>query len=167
MKLRKKAAVVSIMAVIALSIILYVPMITATQSDGNTPENSELQRQLIKCKRCCYCCDCLWWILTHSEPVTVDGTVVGLVKAMLVLNVEDGQVRVLLPPIWTVGTEIVRRRGLFDTGFLSAGENVTIKALKTPLIDEEGYKVYLLFGYEMTNSTGARVFAVLPFNVED
>lgn len=85
---------------------------------------------------------------------------------MLVLSVRDEQVRVLLPPVWYVGMEMVKVKDLFDVGFLVQGENVTVKALKTSLVAEEDYGVYLLFGYGMTNATDIHAFAVLPFNIE-
>jgi len=175
MKSKKQIAIAGTLVAIAVGLIFYVPTIMATQADISPEEckilNVASEHPWIRQR-------CYWrnefhhrkhwyWIIKNSGPVTVDGTVVGLTRHMLILDVGDGQVRMLLPPVWSVGMEIVRAKDLFDNGFLVQGENVTVKALKTPLVAEENYGAYLLFGYEITNATDTHAFAVLPFNIED
>ena len=175
MKSKKQVAIAGTLVAIAVGLIFYVPTIMATHADISPEECKILdvtsEHPWIRQR-------CYWrnefrhkkhwyWIIENSEPVTVDGTVVGLTRHMLILDVGDGQVRVLLSPVWSVGMEIVRAKDLFDNGFLVQGENVTVKALKTPLVAEENYGAYLLFGYEIANATDTHAFAALPFNIED
>lgn len=174
MKSKKQVAIAGTLVAIAVGLIFYVPSIIATQAD-NSPKERKIQDIASKHpwirQGCCWrnefrCGKHWYWAVKNSEPVTVDGTVVGLTRHMLVLSVRDEQVRVLLPPVWYVGMEMVKVKDLFDVGFLVQGENVTVKALKTSLVAEEDYGVYLLFGYGMTNATDIHAFAVLPFNIE-
>lgn len=174
MKSKKHVTIAGMLVAIAVGLIFYVPTIMATQADVSPEEYKILdvasEHPWIR-QGCCWrnefrCGRHWYWVIKNSEPVTVDGTVVGLIRHMLVLDVGDGQVRVLLPPVWSVGMEIVRAKDLFDNGFLVQGENVTVKALKTSLVAEEDYDAYLLFGYEITNATVVHAFAVLPFNIE-
>ena len=173
-KSKQKIMMTGILVAIAATLIFYVPTIVATQTD-TSPEpygiaNMMSEHSWIK-QECSwrndFHCKKRWnWISSNSETVTIDGTVVGLVRNRLALDVEDGQIRVLLPPVWSVDMGIIRVKALLDNGFLVQGENVTVKALKTSLIAEEDYSVYILFGYELINSTDSHAFAVLPFNIE-
>ena len=108
-----------------------------------------------------------YWFLNHSEPVEIEGTAVNLTKNMLIVSTTEDQIRVHLPPEWTVGNELIQREELFASGYLSEGENITVKALEANLIDKEGLRIYLLVGYEIINESGVHAYANLPINIED
>jgi len=108
----------------------------------------------------------VWWFLNHSEPVEIDGTAVTLTEKMLILGTGEDQIRVHLPAEWTVDGEVLTREELFAGGYLSEGENITVKALGADLIDKEALRIYLLVGYEIIDDAGAHAIANLPVNIE-
>ena len=108
----------------------------------------------------------VWWFLNHSEPVEIDGTAVTLTENMLILSTGEDQTRVHLPAEWTVDNEVLTREELFAGGYLSEGENITVKALGADLIDKEALRIYLLVGYEIMDDAGAHAIANLPVNIE-
>ncbi len=55
---------------------------------------------------------------------------------------------------------------LFGSGYLSEGENITVKALSANLIDKEGLRIYLTVAYEIIDESGVYAYANLPFNIE-
>lgn len=104
--------------------------------------------------------------IANATPVEVQGTVVALVKQMLVLNVAEGQVRIHLPPTWIVEEAVLETEDLFETDYLTVGQSITVKTLKGTLITGVGYSIYVLFGYEIINASNVHAYAVLPFNIE-
>ncbi len=97
---------------------------------------------------------------------TVQGTVISEVKGMLVLDTGSGQIRVLLPKDWTVGTETVGRTELFNGTFASAGQSVTVKVLENDVFSNANFSINVMMGYEAINATNAQAYAVLPFNIQ-
>jgi len=110
--------------------------------------------------------DLLRRFIANSTPVEIQGTVVALVKHLLVLNVTEGQVRIHLPPTWIVGEKVLETEDLFETDYLTIGQNITVKTLKGNLVTKETYGIYVLFGYEIINASDVHAYAVLRFNVE-
>jgi len=111
----------------------------------------------------------LQWVGGLSENATlsnVTGTVVSVVKGMLVLDTSSGQVRILLPKDWTVGNEVVNRVTLFNGTFASQGQNVTITVLETNVFSNANFSINEMLGYEATNATGTQAYGVLPFNIQ-
>ena len=109
----------------------------------------------------------LQWIEALSENATlstVQGTVVSEVNGMLVLDTGSGQVRVLVPKDWTVGTEVVDRATLFNGTFASSGQTVTVKVLESDVFSNENFSINVMLGYEAINATATHAYAVLPFN---
>jgi len=104
--------------------------------------------------------------LANSTPVEIRGNVVRLVKRLLVLNTERGQVRIHLPLTWIVEEQELEREDLFEIDYLTIGQNITVKALKGTLVTKEVYSIYVLFGYEIINANSVHAYAVLPFNIE-
>jgi hypothetical protein len=98
--------------------------------------------------------------------VEVEGTVVDLFRDMLIANTNEGQIQIHLPKAWTVDGELTMREELFESGYLSAGENITVRALRADITDEEGLSIYLLLGYEIIDESGVSAYAILPFNIE-
>lgn len=109
----------------------------------------------------------LWWFLNHSEPVEIEGTIVMLSDKKLVLSSGEEQIGVHLPDEWIVEGEVVTPQGLFTSGYLSEGENVTVKALRADLIDKEWLSIYLTIGYEIIDDAGDHAYANLDVNIED
>lgn len=111
----------------------------------------------------------LHWAEGLSQNATlsnVSGTVVAEVKGMLVLNANSGQVRVLLPKDWTVGTEVVNRNTLFNGTFAGSGQSVTIEVLESSVFSNANFSINEMLGYEAINATGTQAYAVLPFNIQ-
>jgi len=98
--------------------------------------------------------------------VEVEGAIVTLLRGMLVVNTVEGQIRIHLPQEWIVDEELMMREELFENGYLSVDETITVKALRGNMIDKEGLRIYLLLGYEIIDETGAHAYAALPFNIE-
>jgi RNase P/RNase MRP subunit p29 len=111
----------------------------------------------------------LQWIEGLSQNATlanVSGTVVSEVKGMLILDTSSGQVRVLLPKDWTIGTEVVDRNTLFNGTFASSGQSVTIEVLESNLFSNANFSINEMLGYEAINATNTQAYAVLPFNIQ-
>jgi len=109
----------------------------------------------------------LKWLIAHSTPAEVNGKAVALVKHMLIVQVGKEQVRVLMPIGWIVDEKAIRVGRLFNGTYMSLGDNITVKALKTILKTGEGFSLYTLIGYEIIDQTsGAHAYAILPFNIE-
>jgi len=171
MKSKIKILAITIVIVAVASVFLYAPLTNAFQPNGNPPEsdvemlndmNFEARcrgRPRVKARR-------TWWFLNHSEPTEIDGTAVALFKNMLILDTGEGQIRIHLPQAWTIDGQVTMREDLFESGYLSEDETITVKALRADVIDKQGLCVYLLLGYEIINESGASACAVLPFNIE-
>ena len=105
-------------------------------------------------------------LLQNATLSNVTGTVVSEVKGMLVLNTGSGQIRVLLPKDWIVGSEVVNRATLFNGTFASSGQSVTITVLESKVFSNASFSVNEMLGYEAINATNAQAYAVLPFNIQ-
>lgn len=110
------------------------------------------------------------WIkrfLENATITTVNGTVVSLFRGMLILDTASGEVRVLVPKYWSVGTEVVGRWKLFNStySFSAPGQSVTVKALESEMFENPSFSINVMVGYEITNATGKNAYAVLPFNI--
>ena len=105
-------------------------------------------------------------LLQNATLSNVTGTVVSEVKGMLVLDTGSGQVRVLLPKDWTVGSEVVDRATLFNGTFASSDQSVTITVLESKVFSNVSFSVNEMLGYEAINATNAQAYAVLPFNIQ-
>lgn len=170
MKLKIKILAITLVIVAVASIFLYAPLTNTLQSNGGQESDVEILNEMnfearcrcrprVKARR-------VWWFLNHSEPTEVDGAVVVLFKNMLIVDTAEGQIRIHLPQAWTVDGEVTMREELFESGYLSEGETITVKALRADVIDKQGLCVYLLLGYEIINESTVHAHAILPFNIE-
>jgi hypothetical protein len=107
----------------------------------------------------------VWRFLKNAELAELEGTVVTSFQNMLIMNTEEGQVRIHLPPTWLVEDETMSKAELIER-YLSPSESIIINALKTTIVNNEGLSIYLLFGVEITNELEVNAQAVLPFNIE-
>ncbi|MGD0977847.1 MAG: hypothetical protein ABR962_01765 [Candidatus Bathyarchaeia archaeon] len=105
--------------------------------------------------------------LENATITMVNGTVVSMLKGMLILETGSSEVRILVPKYWSVGTEVVGRWKLFNStySFSAPGQNVTVKALKSEIFENPSFSINVMVGYEITNATGTTAYAVLPFNI--
>jgi hypothetical protein len=78
----------------------------------------------------------------------------------------SGQVRVMIPREWTVGSEVVSGATLFNGTFVSTGQTLTVDVLKSDLFSNANFSVNVMLGYEAVNATGTHAYAVLPFNIQ-
>jgi hypothetical protein len=164
----KKVLTIILLSAIA-GALLYLPLTQALESNeemGNEislagfQEGRPWRRVAVKVKLA-------WWFLKHSEPVEVEGTALTLTNNMLIANTAEDQIRVHLPAEWTVVDEVIPREELFARGYLSEGEDITVKALEANLINKEGHRIYLLVGYEIINYYGIHAYVNLRVNIED
>jgi hypothetical protein len=163
---------IALVVAVATSLLIYVPLTLAGSRNNNSNEvlnpsmstmmneemprfqlNGEIVSQLLR------------RFIANSTLVEIHGNVVALVKRILVLNTADGQVRVLLPATWIVGEKVLEKEDLFKTDYLTIGQNISVKTLKGTIVTRESYNIYVLFGYEIINTSGVHAYAVLPFNI--
>jgi hypothetical protein len=103
--------------------------------------------------------------INHATLGEATGTVVSEFNGMLVLSTESGQVRVLLPKMWSYNNQLLNRTELINSNFVGAGQTVTFKVLKGEW-DKNGFSLNIMIAYEAVNSANAQAVAVLPFNIE-
>ena len=92
----------------------------------------------------------------------VDGTVVTHIEGTLIVGAGTEQTRILLPDEWIVDGELLTREELFAGGYLSEGENVTVKALEANLIDKAILRISLTVGYEIIDDSGVHHTQTCP-----
>jgi len=170
MKSKIKILAITLVIVAVASVFLYAPLTNALQPNGDQESDVEILNDM-NFEVHCRCKPPLkawrvWWFLNHSEPTEVNGTAVALFKNMLIIDTGEGQIRIHLPRAWTVDGEVMMREELFESSYLSEGENITAKALRADVIDKQGLCVYLLLGYEIINQSTLHAYAILPFNIE-
>lgn len=170
MKSKVKILAITLVIVAVASVFLYAPLTNALQPNEDQESDVEILNDMNFEARC-RCkprvkARLVWWFLNHSEPTEVNGAAVALFKNMLILDTAEGQIRIHLPRAWTVNGEVMMREELFESSYLSEGENITAKALRADVIDKQGLCVYLLLGYEIINQSTLHAYAILPFNIE-
>jgi hypothetical protein len=170
MKTKTKILAITLVIVAVASIFLYAPLTNALQSNGDQESSVEILNDMNFEARC-RCrplvkARLVWWFLNHSEPTEVDGTAVALFKNMLIVDTNEGQIRIHLPQAWTVNGEVTMREELFESGYLSEDENITVKTLRADVANKQGLCLYLPLGYEIINESTVHAHAVLSFNIE-
>ena len=158
-----------LVTVIVAGTLIYLPLTHATEStEGLESEMplAEIQKYRLWRSRANRKVRFVLWFLNHSEPVEIDGEAVNISKNRLIVNTPEDQIRVILPAEWIISGEPVMREELFASGYLSEGENRTVKALGANLVEKEGLHIYLLVGYEIINESGIHAYANLPINIE-
>lgn len=158
MNSKMKVLTVVLATLVVAAALLYMPLTSAAIQafDGKAPD-TECPKDGLKL---------IWWLLNNSEPQEVEGNAVTFFKDLLVVNTADGQVRIAVPEEWTVGTDVVTREMLFGSGYLSVGENVTVKTLRADIIEKQSLNIYFSIGYEIVDDEGVHAYAALPVNIE-
>ena len=170
MKSKIKILAITLVIIAVASVFLYAPLTNALQSNGDPEGDVEILNDM-NFEACCRCKPRVkarrgWWFLNHSEPTELDGAAVALFKNMLIVDTDEGQIRIHLPRAWTVNGEVTMREELFESDYLSEGKTITVKTLRANVIDKGGLCVYLLLGYEIINGSTLHAHAILPFNIE-
>lgn len=171
MKKRLKIAMILALLVLTLSasFLIYGSMQTTNIANGN-PENRPPynhpvvilpQEKLLGLTK-----GEIKAFLNHATAVAINGSVVALVKGMLIVNTADVHVTILIPGNWTVDNMVINREILFNGTFSGVGQNITVKALKGVLFTHDNFSINIMMGYEIINSKGIPAFALLPFNIE-
>ena len=162
-----------ILTIITLSVVacmlVCLPITMAVQSSvdlGDETMLAEMEQNGNSCEHPLIKARLIWWFLNHSEPVEVEGTVVMLSDTKLVLSSGKDQIRVQLPEEWIVDGEEVTVEELFTTGYLTEGENITVKTLRANLIEKGWLNIYVSIGYEIVDDAGTYAYANLDVNIE-
>ncbi|UCH31092.1 MAG: hypothetical protein JSV05_06165 [Candidatus Bathyarchaeota archaeon] len=160
--MKSKLKIISVVLVVAAIVgaLVYLPLTSALESSENNDIADEGNFGDFKGLRL------IWWLLNNSEPVEVEGEAVMYYKDMLVINTNNGQARIALPEEWIVGADVIPREILFESGYLSVGETVNVKALRTNVFEKTAFSIYFLISYEIVNSEGVHAYAAVPFNIE-
>jgi hypothetical protein len=103
--------------------------------------------------------------INHANLGEVSGTVVSEFRSMLILSTDSGQVRVLLPKMWSCNNQLLNRTELINNTFAGTGQTITVKVLKGEWV-KNGFSLNVMIGYEAVNAANAHAYAVLPFNIE-
>jgi hypothetical protein len=159
---KSKLKVLCVVLVVAAMVgaLVYLPLTSAIESGENNGIDDEGNCGDFKGLRL------IWWLLNNSEPMEVEGEAIMYHKDMLVINTANGQARIALPEEWTVGADVVPRELLFEGGYLSVGESVNVKALRTNIFEKTAFSIYFLICYEIVNDEGVHAYAAMPFNIE-
>jgi hypothetical protein len=180
MKKSLKVAAVTAIALLALSVVVFVYAnsnnnykTTSDEQQENTmryfiSNDTNIPQGLLKRLGQMSCNSPKWLgkFLENATLSTISGTVSSQLKGMLILNTDSGQVRVLLPKDWTLNNEVLTRAALFNSSYASGGDNVTLKVLKSDVFSNTNFSLSIMIGYEAINATGTHAYAVLPFNIE-
>jgi hypothetical protein len=76
---------------------------------------------------------------------TVQGTIVSQSGDVLILDTGSGQVRVMIPSEWTVGSEVLSGAALFNGTFASSGQTLTVDVLKSHLFSNANFSVNVIY----------------------
>jgi len=152
----KSLVIAALIAAIVVSLVLYQPVmaIDANEDSANTEETMVIKT---RCRA-----GVVLRFLKRAEPTVVEGKAIALVKGILVLNVDDEQVRVLLPPTWTtMDGEVIAREVLIES---IGDQTITITGLQAGFENPQGVTISIILGYEITSEVSS-FYAVLPFNI--
>lgn len=152
----KSLVIAAIIAAIVGPLVLYQPVM-ATEANDDSPNTGETIVVKPRCRT-----GIALRFLKRAEPTVVEGKTVALVKNILVLNVDDEQVRVLLPPTWTtMDGEVIAREVLMES---IGDQTITIMGLQASFENSQGVTIIFILGYEITAEV-SNFYAVLPFNI--
>ncbi len=110
----------------------------------------------------------LIWFFKGAEKEIVSGTVTARHRNILILTDGDGKrYNIVLPVNWNIGSEIISLNEMFEEGYVSIGDEVTLEVLKRTVENENEVTLTIFLAYEIKNEDTSDVFyAVLPVNIE-
>jgi hypothetical protein len=156
--MNKGLKIAAVTAVLLLALGCFSFVYASSQTDSSTANNGLTTNQQIRLRA-------LANFLNHANLSEVSGAVVSEFQGMLVLSTGQGQVRVLMPKMWSYNNQLLNRTELIDNTFAGAGQTITVKVLKGEWV-KNGFSLNIMIGYEAVNAAGAHAYAVLPFNIE-
>jgi len=104
--------------------------------------------------------------VTQADATQISGTVESEFKGMLILGTDEGQVRILLPEVWSLNSEVMKRGKLFNSTFCDIGQTVNVKVLKSVLLEKDSFNINIIIAYEIINASETHAYAAFPFNIE-
>ena len=110
----------------------------------------------------------LVWFFKGAETVVVEGGVTAYHNNILIVTEGEGErLNIVLPGVWNIDSDIVRLQQIYEEELVSIGDEITVKALKRTVTNENGVTVNMIFGYEINDlSNGNHLYTVLPVNIE-
>ncbi len=160
--------VVVIIAIFVASALLVVPMMSGATEEGY-PHPSRRRATVVHVHRHPPRpkAQLFRQFFRDATITTIEGSVAAHFRNILIIeDVESNNLNILLPPVWRIGSKVMNVSKIFEEGYLSPGDNVTIKALQKIVTNRNGTSLIILLAYEISNdSNGYVLYAVLPFNV--
>lgn len=106
------------------------------------------------------------WFFKGAEPVTIEAVVKAYHRNILIVTTSEGRLNVVLPRVWNNDSDVIRLHQIFDEGYISIGDEITMNALKRTATNKNNVTVTVVFSYEIIDeSNGNHLYAVLPFNI--
>jgi len=166
--MNKGSKIAAVIAVLLLALGCFSFLYASAQTDSNTANNAATTTQQVGqsiSQQSGVQLKALVNFLNHANQTEVTGTIVTEFQGMLILSNDEGQVRVLLPNIWSYNNQLLNRTELIDNTFAASGQTITVKVLKGIWV-KNNFSLDIMIGYEAVNAADAHANAVLPFNVE-
>ena len=105
------------------------------------------------------------WFFKGAEKDSIEGTVIARDRNILIVtDDQDNRFNIILPGRWNIGSDVVTLNQVFDEGYISIGETVTLEVLKRTVTNENRVSLTIIFGYEIT-TTEYNIYVVLPINI--
>ena len=172
--MRKETKIlIGIMAVLILALPLMSNVIAAEDNGQQSDESSDapqgnLQRLLAARMLQQGRRKWLIWFFKGAEKDTVSGTVTARHRNILILtDGADKRYNIVLPVNWNIDSEVIPLNEMFEEGYVSIGDEVTLEVLKRTVENENEVALTIFVGYEIMNEdTGDVFYAVLPVNIE-
>jgi hypothetical protein len=166
--MNKSLKIAAVVAVLLLALGCFSFVYASAQTDSSTANNAQATDQQIGqsiSQQSGVGLRAFANFLNHANQTEVTGTVVSEFQGMLILSNDQGQVRVLLPKMWSYDNQLLNRTELIDNTFTAIGQTITVKVLKGEWI-KNNFSLNIMIGYEAVNAADAHAYAVLPFNIE-
>ena len=165
----KKESKILIGVLAALLVVIpLMSLVMAVDVNGQEPDESDnllrarirLEEYNLQRQRC------VIWFFKDAEKDTITGTITAHDRSILIVTDAAGnRFNIILPRRWNIGSDVVSLDQLFDEGYISIGETVTLDALKRTDTNENGVTVTTIFCYEITTNSH-NLYAVLPVNID-
>lgn len=166
--MNKSLKIAAVTAVLLLALGCFSFVYASSQTNSNTANNGLVTNQQIRqfiSQHPGVGLRAFARFLNNANLSEVTGTVVSEFQGVLVLSTDQGQVRVLLPKMWSYNNQLLNRTELINNIFAGTGQTITVKVLKGEWV-KNGFSLNVMIGYEAVNAADAHAYAVLPFNIE-
>lgn len=105
------------------------------------------------------------WFFKDAEKDIIAGTITARDRNILIVTDGDGErLNIVMSRRWNMGQDVVSLNQMFEDGYVSIGETVSLDVLKRTFKNGNDVTATIIFCYEI--STGSNnLYAVLPFNI--